>query len=554
MNPDLAFGVVPPDVPRGAAGLEGVKALAVGQAAIGGAVILLSVTALTAVAGHRRGGGKRGATHAKTSRRPADAARPANAGDPFIGAPWADGLELPPDPEPAEPADDYPSWPGRPGPYALHPDHPSWPGQRDPRWNAEVAAMREDEFSSWTGQPAAPWSAVRPPAPVNGHPGGPGRRRPAWREAPYPPPPQDNPPRPPAGGWPDRSAASPRSYRPAVDARPHGPTAAAGPDRRAMRPEPGQPGRRRANGGPRAGFAPYPDSAPYAGPVSYADPAPYSGGAPYAGFAPGAGPGAGFAPAPVYSDGAAGIIERVRPEASQVRPEVRHVQPGNGQVWDAGSVQLATWIISDANQQATEIRHEARDHAAASLAGAKQEAAELMRQAAERAATTLATAEREAAEARAEVVKLSAHLGGVANYVAENLGTRALRPARSVDQLMIGAPLAEPAAGRAANATAPAAKPASHKAASAKAAAAKAAANPNAVPRQILAGRVMGIIVLAMFMFALLAGTSEVALHGFRFFVFRSVGTGETSGNGLQEDQGPGQPDAPGTQQQLHTP
>jgi hypothetical protein len=230
----------------------------------------------------------------------------------------------------------------------------------------------------------------------------------------------------------------------------------------------------------------------------------------------------------VYSDGAAGVIERVRPEASQVRPEVRHVQPENGQVWDAGSAQLATWIISEANQQATEIRHEARDHAAASLAGAKQEAAELMRQAAERAAATLATAEREAAEARAEVMKLSAHLGGVVKPKATPRERPAARTAT-----------APPAAGRAANA---------------KAAAAKAAANPNAVPRQILAGRVMGIIVLAMFMFALLAGTSEVALHGFRFFVFRAVGTGETSSNGLQEDQGPGQPDAPGAHQQLHSP
>jgi hypothetical protein len=148
MNPDQAFGEALPDVPYGTvtrvhpsslvpARLEGVKALAVGQAAIGGALILLSVTALTAVAGHRRGGGKRGATHARTSRRPADPARPAHAGDPFIiGAPGSGGAELPPDPEPAEPVGDYPNWPGRPGPYALHPDHPSWPGQPDPRWNA----------------------------------------------------------------------------------------------------------------------------------------------------------------------------------------------------------------------------------------------------------------------------------------------------------------------------------------------------------------------------------------------------------------------------------
>jgi hypothetical protein len=45
-----------------------------------------------------------------------------------------------------------------------------------------------------------------------------------------------------------------------------------------------------------------------------------------------------------------------------------------------------------------------------------------------------------------------------------------------------------------------------------------------------------------------------VALHGFRFFVFRSIGAGETGPNGLQEDQGPGQPDAPGARQQLHSP
>jgi hypothetical protein len=116
-------------------------------------------------------------------------------------------------------------------------------------------------------------------------------------------------------------------------------------------------------------------------------------------------------------------------------------------------------------------------------------------------------------------------------------------------------PVAEPAVKpKAAPRERPAARTAAKPAAGAKtgtatppaAKAAIPAADPNAVPRQILAGRVMGIIVLAMFMVALLAGTSEVALHGFRFFVFRSVGTGETSSNGLQENQGPGQADAPG--------
>lgn len=49
----------------------------------------------------------------------------------------------------------------------------------------------------------------------------------------------------------------------------------------------------------------------------------------------------------------------------------------------------------------------------------------------------------------------------------------------------------------------------------------------------------------ALFMVAVVAGAVEIHLHGFRFFVFRSVGTGETGAGGLQENQGPGQPDAP---------
>src|SRR5689334_6872572 len=82
-----------PEVP------EGIKACnpAAGQAAISAALLLVSVTALSAVAGRRRGGGKRGAAHARTSGRQAeygDAASPpeipADSGGPWItGAPWS---------------------------------------------------------------------------------------------------------------------------------------------------------------------------------------------------------------------------------------------------------------------------------------------------------------------------------------------------------------------------------------------------------------------------------------------------------------------------------
>jgi hypothetical protein len=55
------------------------------------------------------------------------------------------------------------------------------------------------------------------------------------------------------------------------------------------------------------------------------------------------------------------------------------------------------------------------------------------------------------------------------------------------------------------------------------------------------------IVTSALFLVSVFAGAAEIYLHGLDFFVFRSVGTGETGRGpgGLQENQGPGQPDAP---------
>jgi hypothetical protein len=88
--------------------------------------------------------------------------------------------------------------------------------------------------------------------------------------------------------------------------------------------------------------------------------------------------------------------------------------PGPAPVWDAGSVELAGWILSEANAHAAEIRHEARDQAAASLADAKKEAADLLRQAADQAAAKLAAVESEAAQVQAALIKLSTELGEAA--------------------------------------------------------------------------------------------------------------------------------------------
>ena len=75
---------------------------------------------------------------------------------------------------------------------------------------------------------------------------------------------------------------------------------------------------------------------------------------------------------------------------------------------------MAAWILAEANAQATEIRHEARDEAAASLADAKKEAADLLRQASDRAAAKLAAVESEAAQVQAALMKLSTELSEVA--------------------------------------------------------------------------------------------------------------------------------------------
>jgi len=202
----------------------------------------------------------------------------------------------------------------------------------------------------------------------------------------------------------------------------------------------------------------------------------------------------------------------------------------SGKLWTVDSVRLANQILSTATNQAAEVRHEAQGQATASLTEAREEAAALIRQAADQAAATLATAEQEAADVRAAVRRLSAELGGVVSaYVTENLlspAKPAIRPSAKPDP----EPRAKPG-GQPGPAATPVARP---------------AVKPNGRSRQYVAVRAMSVLTAALVLFALSAGTTEVALHGFKFFVFRSAGTGETSGSGLQENQGPGQADAPG--------
>ena len=235
--------------------------------------------------------------------------------------------------------------------------------------NGNDALQHTDDYPSWPGRPG-PY-ALHPDHPSWGG----GRTDPRWdsteaalRQDGYP-------------GWPE-SAAPPwgDAERPAAD---------------------DASGWRR---GPRAGFAPRPGAARYPGIDGR----------------PGPVHPANFVPGPGPAHRAGGVMERVWPEVDRV-PQAGRVQPAQGQVWDAASVELATWIISEANQQATEIRHEARDDAATARADAKLQAAKLVQQAADQAAATLAAAELQAARIRAEILKLSADLGGVATSFTEGL-------------------------------------------------------------------------------------------------------------------------------------
>ena len=519
---------IPPQAAPGAspspAAPEAVEAYrpAVGQAATSAALLLCTATALSAVAGRRRTGGKRGAAHARASRNQAGNGNgalpleiPADMGDPWImGAPWsADPAPVRYDAGPPRPGvlpprreaqrtqhvDDYPSWPGRPGPGALHPDHPSWGGGRnDPRWDSTEQVLRQDSYPSWPESSSPPWRDAEPPAADDPGWGGGGR------PVPYRGPVGQSPTgQSPTGPRTVLSAQAGTEFAPPGGFTPRTSLATGpGPDPRLASAPPAayapQPGHAHRPGyGPRAGpvpyqgldsrpvaaapasFAPGPGPAHQAGPVQagpahQAAPAHQAGPAYQPGYPPGPGS-ASSGPAPradfvprhgrVLQPGATGVMERVRPEADRV-PEVSRGPSAPGQVWDAGSVELATWIINEANQQATEIRHEARDDAAAARANAKQEAAKLVQQAADQAAATLAAAELQAARVRAEILKLSADLGGVASSFTESL----LSPAQPATW-----PKADPLPRLA---TSPAAKPASR---SARAPATK----PGVSPRRI---------------------------------------------------------------------
>jgi hypothetical protein len=474
----------------------------------------------------RRGDGRRGPAHAKTSPRWPDAgtgpfaaqgtfaAAPPGGGDPRFGRQdprWPD--PAPPAYQEAGPsayqADYYqaenPEWTEQPG---RPPEYPEWIPQ--PGYQAE--------YQGWTEQP--PYQAEYP-----GRTGQPTAQAeyPGWTEQ---PPYQAEYP-----GW---------AGQPAYQAEYPG---EAGPyGQYALHPD--------HPSWPQAPFAPWPaadapmiDRRPAAPPLPERVRPPYP---PQPQFPPRA-----DVPRPVLAprrdiplhrdmDLAPTMSETITDVANWGQPDVAYAQPAREQIWDAGASQLANWIIEDANEQASAITREARSQASSSLADAQQEAAELVRRTGEQAALTLGAAELQAAEIRSTMMRLTSELTGMAAYVTQALGTAPPTQAPPTPTPPTPTPSTPAAPSSAAMAFAP---PATERAA-------RPAGKTNAKSRQHAAVRVMSIFTAAMVLFALTAGGAEVALHGFKFFVFRSAGTGETGRNGgLQENQGPGQSDAPGAHQ-----
>ena len=289
------------------------------------------------------------------------------------------------------------------------------------------------------------------------------------------------------------------------------------------------------------------------------------------GLAPaqGRGPGSGYVAGRDYGPGPGhGVVRDYHPGSGYPRPQGRPGNRGNqrlfavpdgasadGRQYRAGAGQVAPLPgrhplgpAGDARGQAGSADSGELWLARRALAAAEDEAAAIRRAAEQEAAATRQAAEQEAADLRAAVMTMSAELGRVAAYVSEYLGRHAVREERPRAR-----PAAVPRQGLAAQDTpARPAGPATGRGRPDARTAPRPAAPPIPRPsdrpgaRQAAAMRKMVVVFAALFAVAVTGGLAQLGLHGFSFFAFRAAGTGATDNNGLQENQGPGQPDAPG--------
>jgi hypothetical protein len=283
----------------------------------------------------------------------------------------------------------------------------------------------------------------------------------------------------------------------------------------------------------------------------------------------GGGGGGGGQPGPA-------LAEMAHPSPAQLpTPSGRHAarqvaerpQPGELVPWNADSIRLAERMLADADEQATMI-----------VTTAERTAAEISQSAAEQAAAALTAAEQEAARVRENLAEMTAELGRVAASVMENLvapaqpsAQPARKPASRPAALAAGPPAAQASAagtalevaasapGALATTAPPAARPRRDTTAQpATRPGVSPRRNPKPKPattsknRQVSAWRKAVAAMVALVAIGVGISAAEIGRHGYAFFVFRNTGAGAGNPQNLEENQGPGRPDAPGAHHQAH--
>ena len=170
--------------------------------------------------------------------------------------------------------------------------------------------------------------------------------------------------------------------------------------------------------------------------------------------------------------------------------------------------------------------------------GTEQDAAAIRQE----AAVTREAAEKEAAHLRAVILSLSEQLSQMSAYLRENLGSPGGLATMPAPAIAPPRPRARPGA-RSAGTVRPITEP--ERPTTARPGKPIARPTTTSQGRQARVARKMVAMLAILVSFGVVSGVTELALHGGPFFIFRANGAG-ASETGLVEDQGPGQPDAPG--------
>ena len=274
------------------------------------------------------------------------------------------------------------------------------------------------------------------------------------------------------------------------------------------------------------------------------------GNAPPQGYGPGNAPPQGYGPGPANAAAqgyalAQGYTQEPDyvPDPSQPHYGARRLyavpdnatRDGMAEMQASGTVGFARQPGYDDGGRAAAIRQQALNEAAAIRQAAERDAASIMQEAtALRAAT-----EQEAARMRAVITSLSGQLSQMSAFATENLASPGGAPAAlaaAATAALVAAPPAALPAGPATRPERPATRP-----------------RPATAPgkstgtqgRQAKAAKKMVALLATLVTVGVVSGVAEIALHGGPFFIFRANGAG-ASETGPVENQGPGQPDAPG--------